>query len=315
MRKVGVATISYGNNPKEINEGLDAVLKIWGVLIERAAYDRPDIVLLPEHFALTGMPYKLNAIAEDLNGVPGPVTNFLAGQARRHGCYMLASYPRRAGKRAGFYNSAVLFDRQGRIAGIYDKTFPTIGEMERGILPGRGAVTFDTDFGRIGAGICFDFNFRELFAEYRGKNTELFCFLSAFSAGFQIPVIAYENQMFIASAICAPKGRIVNPLGQIMADGNRAGMSIFAEINLDCRVIHIDYNKDKIPALKEKYQKLVRVDTGAEEGVYLLSSLHPERTVDDMLAEFNLEQLDAYLERSRQKRAGKLAERPAAGEL
>lgn len=308
MRKVGIATISYCNNPKEIKAGPEAILKIWGMLLERAAYDRPDIVLLPEHFALTGTQYKLADVAETIKGAqPGPVTQFLAAQARRHKYYIYACYPRRAAAPGRYYNSAVLFDRQGRIASVYDKTFPTVGEMERGILPGRGAVAFDADFGRIGAGICFDFNFRELFAEYRRQKTELFCFLSAFSAGFQVPIMAYENQMFIASAICGPKGRIVNPLGRVLKDGLAEGMTIFAEINLDCRVIHIDFNRLKMPALKAKYKKLVQVDTAGEEGVYLLTSLHPKVGVDQMIREFEMETLDDYFQRSRRKRARLLA--------
>ena len=56
----------------------------------------------------------------------------------------------------------MLLDRQGKLVGYYDKTFPTIGEIEEGILPGHGAVVFDTDFGRVGAMICFDFNFPEV---------------------------------------------------------------------------------------------------------------------------------------------------------
>ena len=306
MRKAGVATISYGNSKKELDQGLDAVLGLWGLLIERAMHDQPDIILLPEHFAFTGMNYKLNEICEDIYGNPGPVTKFVAEQARRHSAYVFASYPRQAENGAGFYNSAVLFDRQGKIACVYDKVFPTVGELERGILPGKAAVPFDADFGRIGAGICFDFNFRELFADYRRQKTELFCFLSAFPAGFQIPIMAYENQMFIASAICLPKGRIVNPLGRILIDGGSHAAVIFAEINLDCRVIHIDYNNKQIPALKEKYKQQVRIDVAGDEAVYLVSSFHPELTVNDMIKEFELETLDDYLNRARVLRKTKL---------
>jgi hypothetical protein len=239
------------------------------------------------------------------------VTQFLAAKARRYKCYIYAGYPRRAAVPGRYHNSAVLFDRQGRIACVYDKTFPAVEEIERGILPGRGAVTFDTDFGRVGAGICFDFNFRdrELFPEYRRQKTELFCFLSAFPGGFQLPIVAYENQMFIATAICGEpnKGRIVNPLGRIVKDGRAEGTAIFAEINLDYRMLHMGLNQHKIPALKAKYKKLVQVDAAREEGVYLLTSLHPEVSVDQMIQEYELETLDDYFQRSLRKRARALA--------
>ena len=309
MRKVGVATISYRNSAKEINAGPEAILKIWEILLERAAYDRPDIILLPEYFALTGTQYKLEEVAEALDGAQaGPVTQFLAAKARRYKCYIYAGYPRRAAVPGRYHNSAVLFDRQGRVVSVYDKTSPTVEEMERGILPGRGAVTFETDFGRVGASICFDFNFRELFPEYRRQKTELLCFLSALPGGFLVPAMAYETQMFIASAICEHhKGQIVNPLGRIVKNGYAEGINIFTEINLDCQMLHIDFNYHKMPALKAKYKNLAQLDIARDEGVYLLSSLHPKVSVDQMIQEYELETLDDYFQRSRRKRDQALA--------
>ena len=298
-QSIGVATISYGNSKKELDQGLPAILGIWGMLIDRACLDRPDIVLLPEHFAFTGLTYKVEEVAEYLPQ-GGPVTSFLKRKARQHRTHILASYCRKS-KKGGLYNSAMLFDRQGRTAGVYDKTFPTIAEMEGGILPGKGAVAMDTDFGRIGTGICFDFNFRELFAEYRRKRIDLFCFLSAFPAGLQIPLMAYENQMHIASAICGPTGMIVDPLGRVLVKAHASALTIYKRINLDCRILHIDYNNanDRIHALKAKYKQRVGVDVAGDEGVYLLTSHHPRKTADDMIREFNLEPLDDYLNRSR----------------
>ncbi len=317
-RNVNVATISYGNSPKELSRGLDALLGIWEQLVDLAALDAPDLILLPEHFATTGFSAPLAEIAEDPAGAGGPQTAFLRRKARQHRAWIFASYPRRAEIPGGFYNSAVLVNREGTIAGIYDKTFPTIGEMEqKRILPGAGARVFETDFGRIGAGICFDFNFRELFAEYRRLGTDLFCFLSAFPAGFQIPVAAYEYQMHMASAICLPKGMIVNPLGRVLAAANGHAPVIQARLNLDCRVLHIDFNRlpGAVPALKERYRREVRVEVAGDEAVYLVTSEHPRVSVADMIREFSLEPLDDYLNRVRaartRERAAIQAARPA----
>lgn len=301
-RLTGVATISYYNNKKEIDQGLPAILDIWKLLIDRAGLDQPDIILLPEHFAFSGLTYKVQDVAEYLPQ-GGPVTDFLKRRARAQKAYIFASYCRKS-KAGDIYNSAVLFDRQGRIAGVYDKTFPTIGEMENGIRPGKGAVVLETDFGRIGAGICFDFNFRELFAEYRRKQIDLLCFLSAFPAGFQIPIMAYENQMHIASAICGPQGVIVDPLGRVLEKATMHAQVIFRKINLDCRVLHIDYNNanDKIHALKAKYKHQVQVDVSGPEAVYLVTSLHPKKSINDMIREFKLETVDDYFNRSRAMR-------------
>src|SRR3954468_24272430 len=150
-------------------------------LIDAAALDKPDIILLTEG-CMQNTPR--NASREDKNAKaemlssPGPITQMLSRKAQQHKCYIIASYYRKPEKGDGHYNSAVLFDRQGKIAGCYDKTFPTIGEMEEGVIPGKGPLAFDTDFGRVAAMICFDFNFEEILSQYKKQGVELICFLS-----------------------------------------------------------------------------------------------------------------------------------------
>ena len=63
-------------------------------------------------------------------------------------------------------NSCVILDRNGEIAGIYDKNFPTIGEMEKGIKAGKEAPIIQLDFGKVAVAICFDLNFDELREQY-----------------------------------------------------------------------------------------------------------------------------------------------------
>ena len=297
-RIVGVSSISFDDSGVE--KKIDKRIKAWENLIDTAALDKPDIILLPEHFLFTGMAYKKIDVAESLPK-GGPITEFLFGKAKEHKTHIFASYYRK--DRKGIYNSAILFDRKGKIAGIYDKTFPVVEEMSRdGILPGKGAKVFQADFGRLGAVICFDFNFRELFAEYKSKGVELLCFLSAFRAGFQIPIVAYENQIFIASSTLWENSVIVDPLGRTLAESSMYGKIIFSKINLDSRIVHIDCNQDKVAKLKKKYKEYVKVDVASPEAVYFLSCLHPKRSISEMIKEFKIETLDEYLTRARKER-------------
>ncbi len=274
-------------------------------LIDTAALDRPDIILLTE-----GCMHNTSASAsreqKDAHAEPlpefGPITRLLSTKARQYHTYIMGSYWRRAPQGSGRYNSAVLLDRQGKLVGYYDKMFPTIGEMESGVLPGRGAVVFDTDFGRVGAMICFDFNFTELLAEYKKQGAELICFLSNYRAGKLIPAAALRNQCFIASSVPGENGVIVDPLGRTLAESSHYGRIIFARINLDSRIVHIDYNADRVRRLKEKYGPQVQVETASPEAVYFLSSWHPEKSVAQMITEFEIETLDAYLDRARSVR-------------
>jgi len=295
-RLVGVACICHSahSSPAEMAK-----------LIDAAALDRPDLILLTEgcmqNAAPSAGPAQQNARAEPLPQF-GPITQLLSAKARQHHAYIMGSYYRQAAGGQGRYNSAVLLDRQGKLAGWYDKTFPTIGEMEAGILPGRGAVVFDTDFGRIGAMICFDLNFRELLSEYKQQGAELICFLSAFRGGRMVPAAALGNQCFFASAVPGENGLIVDPLGHILAESSQYGKIIFARINLDSRVVHIDYNADRVRRMKEKYGPQVKIDVASPEAVYFLSSLHPDISIHQMIREFEIDARDAYLDRARSVR-------------
>ncbi len=295
-RLVGVSCICYGAR---------ASMKDMGKHIDTAALDKPDIILLTEgcmHNSTRTASTKVKNDKSEPLPEAGPITKFLARKARQHNTYIIGSYWRKDPKGRGRYNSAVLIDRKGKVAGFYDKVFPTIGEMEGGVLPGKGAKVFDTDFGRIGALICFDLNFQELLAEYKKQGVELLCFLSAFRGGSMVPSIAFRNQCFIASAVPHENGVIVDPLGRTLAESSAYGRIIFARINLDSQIVHIDYNVRRIGALKKKYGEQVRIETASPEAVYFLSSLHPEKSIQDMIEEFKLETLDDYLDRARKER-------------
>ncbi len=307
-RRIRVASVCYHNMPRETSRGLAAVLDLWGMLLDRAAWEQPDLILLPENFATAGLPPdKMPPAETPARG--GPITDLLSAKARAHGAYILAGIRRGDDARPGSWNSAVLFDRQGAEAGHYDKTYPCIDEMEDlGICPGRGAVVFETDAGRLGAAICFDINFRELMAEYRRLGVDLLCFVSAFPAGFHLPSLAFENRWFVVSAVRDGRGLVADPLGRVVArsDPHAPGI-LWAELNLDGRVVHMDLHRERILALKRAYGRQVRIDAAGEEALYRVVSEHPDRTADAMLREFDIAPADVYLDRARAVRRRCLA--------
>ncbi len=299
-RIVGVSTISYIGGC--INE---KVIKTLEGYIDTAALDKPDIIVLTE-----GVVQNTQGSASqdeknnksELISEGGTITGFFSRKAKEHKIYIIASYWRKNEQGKGRYNSAVLFDREGRMAGAYDKVYPTIGELERGILPGESAKVFQTDFGKIGALICFDLNFRELMTELRNKEAELVCFLSNYRGGFVVRSLAFENQMFFASSVPGENSVIVDPMGRVLAESSAYGKIIFSKINLDSKVVHIDYNIERVAALKKKYGDLVKIEVFSPEAVYFVSSLHPEKSIGDMIREFNIETYDEYRDRARSER-------------
>ncbi len=63
------------------------------------------------------------------------------------------------GTRERWYNTGTIIGPDGEIIGRQRKNFPTQGEIDGGVVPGRGTTVFDTAIGRLGIVICSDFAF------------------------------------------------------------------------------------------------------------------------------------------------------------
>ncbi len=142
-------------------------------------------------------------------------------KAREYGTYLVFSILEKRNKR--LYNTAVLIDRQGEIAGTYHKTHLTIDEYEAGYTPGDEVPVFQTDFGTIGIGICWDLFFPEHVKTYHLKGVDILCYPTA---GFFEPracMRAYDNGTYlIVSGVQAKNhSRIVNPLGEILDEASK----------------------------------------------------------------------------------------------
>jgi hypothetical protein len=67
---------------------------------------------------------------------------------------------------------------------------------------------------------------------------------------------------------------------------------------LDCAVAHIDFNREKFNRLKEKYGRDVTIFDPGELGCVLLTSESDTVSIQQMVAEFEIELLDDYFARS-----------------
>lgn len=82
--------------------------------------------------------------------------------AKRHRTYIVCPIDRRDG--AHQFNSTILVDRDGRVAAVYNKTFPWLPEFQRvpPIRPGSETVVHQANFGRVDLATCFDIFFTEV---------------------------------------------------------------------------------------------------------------------------------------------------------
>src|SRR5215469_16117903 len=98
-------------------------------LLDQALQQGPDLVCLPEGFADVGVRKPLQETAESLTGA---TVEACAHRAREARCYIVC--PLHTCEGDHIYNSAVLLDRSGEIAGIYHKVCPVTSSPDYTIL-------------------------------------------------------------------------------------------------------------------------------------------------------------------------------------
>jgi predicted amidohydrolase len=269
--------------------------------IEIVSRDRPDIILLSEIFANHhgGNP---EAAAELAQAIPGPISEEMASLANRFGTYIAYGLLRTDGRRR--FNSLALTDRNGDVAWVYDKVTPVVKEMKNlGITPGSSPKAFDCDFGRVGAAICFDINFVELAETYHRQDAELILFSSAFPAGRLLDTWAVRYGFNIAGSTWYDSNRVIDCSCATVGRTSDLMPAVTVPLNLNRRVVHMDYNLDRLEKMRTRCAGDVLVEDMRDEAVCIITSLKKGLEVADLIREFEIETLHAYFDRSRRCRA------------
>ena len=205
--------------PRPAKPSVEANLAAMSAILDRAGAEKPDLVLLTEAPVDRGVQGPLDRLAQP---IPGPATEMLSEKARRYGTYVAVSLHENDG--GTFYNTAVLIDRKGAVAGKYRKVHLATVEGEHGITPGSDYPVFQTDFGKVGFMICWDNWFPEPARALRLNGAEV---LLLPIAGDGVPghwdVIsrarAIDNGVYlVSSATGGIPSRIIDPNGQVLAE-------------------------------------------------------------------------------------------------
>ncbi len=197
-------------------------------LVRQAAAQKPDIVCLPEGITIvsTGKNY-----ADVSESIPGPTTDRLGALAQELRSYVVAGIFERAGP--AVYNSAVLIDRAGRVAGVYRKTHLPREEWEGGLTPGDTYPVFDTDFGRVALLVCWDLQFPEPWRAVALQGAELVLLPIWGGNERLLPARAIENHTFIVSSSYSMRSAVVDPLGDFLAEATTDTPVVTVELHLD----------------------------------------------------------------------------------
>lgn len=244
--------------------------------IKEAKNQGADIVILPELFN-TG--YHLEYLAEQTNTLGSHYYEQTIAQisscAKENNVYVLATIPEEGNLKGVVYNSTVVFDREGKKMGSYQKSH--LFALERFYFKtGQHFPVFQTDFGKIGIAICYDIGFPEVARILTLKGAEIIVVPSAWRIqdedmwDLNLPQRALENLVFVTGVNAVldehdlnlfGKSKVYNPRGQLLEE--------LPKNQETTKVVHIDMNdindyRNKIDYLKDRNPHIYQLLTDIE---------------------------------------------------
>ena len=243
----------------QMNSGADvaANLQLADCLFGDAASDGCQLAVLPENFALMAVRGRDKALHAEEPG-HGPIQDFLADAARRHGLWIIAgSMPLSAPDAERVYGACIVFDADGieqacyRKIHLFDVKLPDRDETyqeSNSMYPGDDPVRVDTPIGRVGLTICYDVRFPELFRRLVDDGCSVFTVPAAFTTvtgkahwHTLLRARAIENLAYVIAPGQYgehPDGRftfghtlICDPWGRILAEQAEGNCHVAADID------------------------------------------------------------------------------------
>ncbi|WP_458455300.1 carbon-nitrogen hydrolase family protein [Methanobrevibacter sp.] len=252
-------------------------LKNARLMIENSVDENVDFIVLPEMF---NCPYSndkfIEYCEEEKNS---PSLNSISDMAKKYEVYILAgSIPEKENDK--LFNTSYLFDKNGNIAAKHRKMHlfdidvkDRITFKESDVLSAGNDFTIaDTEFGKIGIGICYDIRFPELARIMVEKGALVLFYPGAFNmttgpAHWELLFRsrALDNQVYcvgVAPALNKTASYhsfghsiVTNPWGEIIAEADEKENLIICEIELD----EIKRIREELPLLKNKRKDLYEI--------------------------------------------------------
>ncbi len=262
-------------------------------VVDREGARGADIIALPETW--TGQ------AEHEPETLAGPTVTAMAGLARKHRTYIVCPVDRRDGGRR--LNSAILIDRQGQVACIYDKVYPYWSEFDvrPPVEPGGDAPVHETDFGRVGMAICFDANFPEVWARLAAQGAELVIWPSAYSAGTTLQAHALVHHFYIVTSTQTCDCLAYDITGEELLYEKSAGIHVSRiTLDLDRGIYHENFNVEKRDRLLAEHGHDVMQEVWLErEQWFVLRAARPGVSARSLARQYGLEELRDYIRRSR----------------
>src|SRR5579872_3920468 len=238
--KVRIAVTQMNCRMKDVRANLQTMRKLAAPFARKHL----DFLCFPE-LATSG--YSLNqSWRKYAETIPGNATDELGKIASELGAYVICGVDELDSGSDSIYDSAVLVDPQGKIQGTYRKVH--LWDKERNYFShGNDFPVFQTKFGKIGIGICYDIEFPEPARIMAAGGAQIIFFPSAEMSPMENHIGTYlksrsaENRCFVAFSNRTGtefhtkffgQGQIISPQCAVLSMTNAKNPVAIAEIDL-----------------------------------------------------------------------------------
>ena len=230
-RRVKIAATRL-NAADTIRASMENIEKV----VDKAGAQKVDIIVMSEVINDLGCGLSIEETAQTTDG---EYCALMRKKAQQYNTYIVMNFHEK--DECGYYNTSLLIDREGNIAGKYRKTHISFNECEHNIVPGDEFPVFETDFGKVGMLICWDMYFPEPARIMALKGVELILVSTVGDPAFRHISRAMENGVYVAVSgsqyhnlnDCHIKpSKIIAPDGKILAQTDEVGSAAVAEVDL-----------------------------------------------------------------------------------
>ncbi len=255
------------------SDNLAANLAYAKVQIEHAAFVGLDLISFPETFLYIGADnQQKHQLAQSLEGEI--VETFRALAVQYNLSILLGSIYEKTKDDERLYNTSVLLNRQGELAGVYRKIHlcdaPTLGYNEsEGVKAGDRLVVVEHEIGNVGFSICYDLRFPELYRGLTAQGAEIIFVPSAFflltGRHHWLPLLtarAIENQVYIIAPnqwgehyqgrASSGSSVIIDPWGSVLCCAPERSGLIFSTLDLS----YLREVRTNMPLLQQRRPEL-----------------------------------------------------------
>jgi len=210
----------------------------------------------------------------------------MSALAKQYGIYLIAGSIPERDSAGNLYNTCLVFDGSGSVIAkhrkvhLFDIDVPgkmTFKESDT-LKPGQSFTTFNTQYGKIGIGICYDIRFPEYAAVLRSLGCSILLYPGAFNTTtgplhweLLARARAVDQQVFVA--VCSPArnpdskyqawghSTIISPWGKVLKTTEHQPDLIISTLDLP----EVQEFRTNIPTSKQKRHDLYQLSHSATQ--------------------------------------------------